>query len=397
MGRRDVNGKGFSTRCVHAGRTDEQPINPHIVPIYQTVNFEYDDFDHKVRVSEEEEPGYLYTRYGNPTIDALNAAVAALEGGEAAFSYASGMAAISAAVLALVQPGEHILASSIIYGGTYGLFTNHLNAFGIDVSFADVWDFDSVESAFKENTRILYIEPLMNPTLQVADLPRLAGMAEKRDVSVVVDNTFTPPYLFCPLAHGAALSLHSTTKFIGGHGDAVGGIVVGAREIMERMVKVGRVYGGVMSPFNAWLTLRGLRTLSIRLKQACANASAVAQYLEDHPKVNRVCYPGLDSHPQHGLAGHLLGDYGAMVAFDVKGGGLDTARTISDAFRVITSTVSLGEVDTVAAHPASSSHRTMSTEYRQKYGITDGLIRLSIGIEDAEDLIADLDQALANV
>ena len=388
-----MNKLGFSTQAVHGGKGKIRSVRSHVVPIYQTVNFEYENFDQKLRVGSGEEAGYLYTRYGNPTIDALNDVIVVLEEGEEAFSFASGMAAISSAIFALVQSGDHILSSSVIYGGTYDFFVNFLPRRGIEVSFVDIWDHASVEKGFQENTKILYLEPMTNPTLLIADLPKLSVMSKEKNVFVLVDNTFTPPYIFYPFRNGADGVVHSTTKFIGGHGDTIGGIVIGSKEFMGKVRSIGKVHGGVMSPMNAWLTLRGVRTLGIRLERSCENAMALAEFLEIHPKVRRVNYPSLESHPQHELAKNLMGDSGSMVSFEVEG-GLEAVRKVSDAFRVITSTVSLGEVDTIASHPASSSHRKMSPEYREKYGITEGLIRFSVGIEDIEDLKEDVEQAL---
>lgn len=396
MGSEETKNCRFLTKAVHGGKQFIQSVQSHVVPIYQTVNFEYTSFNQQLRVSSGEEEGYFYTRYSNPTIDALNETVADLEEQEEAFSFASGMAAISAAFLALVQKGDHVLASSLLYGGTYDFLMNYLPQQGVEVSFVDIWDLSAVGRGFKENTRILYLEPLMNPTLMMADLPELAKIAKKNRAFVLADNTFTPPYLFYPFRHGADGVVHSTTKFIGGHGDTIGGIVIGSQEFIENVQKIGRTYGGVMSPMNAWLTLRGVRTLGIRLERSCENAMALARFLEGRDKIRRVNYPGLESHAQHELAKNLFGDYGSMVSFEVEG-GLAAARKVNDAYKVITSTVSLGEVDTVAAHPASSSHRGMSPEYREKYGITDGLIRLSVGIEDIEDLKEDLDRALATL
>jgi methionine-gamma-lyase len=319
--------------------------------------------------------------------------VAGLEGGDEAFSFASGMAAITAALLASLETGDHIIGSSVVYGGTYGILTTFLPRYKIDHTFADIWDLEAVEKAVRKNTKVLWVEPVMNPTLQVADLPALVEIAGRSDVRVIVDNTFTPPYLFQPLNHSAHGVVHSTTKFINGHGDTIGGMVVGPSDWMERVKGMGRLTGGTMSPFNAWLTWRGLRTLGVRLQRACSNAMALAIFLEGHSKVKRIYYPGLDSHPQHVLAARLLADFGCMVSFEVEG-GLESVKKINDAFRIITSTVSLGEVDTVAAHPATSSHQKMDPAVREKYGITDGLIRLSVGIEDSEDLKEDLEQAL---
>jgi methionine-gamma-lyase len=387
---------GFLTKVVHSGKEDIPGVRSHVVPVFQTVNFEYENFQQQLRVARGEEKGYFYTRYSNPTVDALNRAVASLEGAEATFSFASGMAAITSALLAQLQPGDHVVTSSIIYGGTMHFMSQDLPRWGVDVTFVDAWEPEKVEAAFRPGTRVLYLEPVMNPTLQLADIARLADMAASKGVFVMVDNTFSPPNLFYPMENGAHAVIHSTTKFIEGHGDTIGGIVAGASEFMEKVARIGRVYGGVMSPMNAWLTLRGLRTLGVRLERSCANAYMLARFLETHPKVERVLYPGLESHPQHGLAERMLNGYGGMVAFYLKGsaGKIDV---LYDAFRLITSTVSLGEVDTVAAHPASSSHDKMDPALREKYGITDTLIRLSVGIEDVEDLIRDLDQALDRI
>ncbi len=384
----------LGTRAVHGGKELKGRVHPHAVPIYQTVNFEYDDFDQKIRIEEGKESGYFYTRISNPTIDALNTTVAELEGGEESFSFASGMAAITAALLSVLKKGDHLLCTSVVYGGTYGLVTHILPDYGITCSFVDVWDLDAVDQAFRKNTRMLYIEPVMNPTLQVADLPALAALAGRHGAFTLVDNTFTPPPLFRPLLHGAGGVLHSTTKFLNGHGDTIGGIVSGPADWMEKVKTMGRMTGGTMSPFNAWLTLRGVRTLVIRMERECRNALDLALFLESHPRIRRVHYPGLSSHPQHHLARKLFSQFGAVVSFEVEG-GLEAVKKVCDSFRIITSTVSLGEVDTVAAHPATSSHSRVEKAVREKYGITDGLVRLSVGIEDIEDLKEDLQQALA--
>ncbi len=393
MGHRNLKELYLSTRLVHAGKKKIRDVHPHVTPIYQTVNFEYEDFDQGVRIGAGTEPGYFYTRYSNPTIDAFNEAVALIEGGEEAFSFASGMAAITSAFLAQVKPGDHIVAGSVLYGGTLHFLNEDLSHRGIKATFVDIRDLDAVEQAIQENTRLIYAEPIMNPTVALSDLSALSKIAKKRGVKLLVDNTFSPPYLQQPLLKGADLVIHSTTKFLSGHGDTLGGVVTGSSSIMEPIKQIGRMYGGVMSPFNAWLTLRGMRTLNVRLERSCQNAMAVAGFLSGCPEVLKVHYPGLKTHEQHTLAKEQFGGYGAVVSFEVRG-GLDKVRRVCNAFRLITYTVSLGETDTVASHPASSSHRNTDLAFREKYGISDGLIRLSVGIEDERDLILDLEQAL---
>ena len=393
MGGKHLTSLRFGTKVIRGGRSQATPVRSHIVPIYQTVNFEYEDFAQNRRVSDGEEAGYFYTRFGNPTVDALNDAVALLEEGEEAISFASGMAAICAAAMSRAERGDHILSSSVIYGGTQDLFKNFLPKQGIEVTFVDIHDHEAVRKGFRKKTKILYAEPMMNPTLMLADVPALANMAREQNVFLLIDNTFTPPFLCQPLILGADGVVHSTTKYIGGHGDTMGGIAIGSSEFIDGVRTMAKMYGGVMSPFNAWLSLRGLRTLNVRLERACGNAFELARFLEGHPKIIRVNYPGLESHPHHALAKNMLKDFGAMVSFEVEG-GLEAVRKVFDGFKVITSTVSLGEVDTIAAHPISSSHKKLTPEQQEAFGIREGLIRLSVGIEDVEDLKEDLEKVL---
>lgn len=392
----EIRSYHFNTKTVQSGKKDARSVRPHIVPIYQTVNFEYADFDEKVRISLEEEPGYLYTRYSNPTIDAFQDAVAVLEEGERAFAFATGMAAITSVMMAILRPGDHVVTSSMLYGGTYQFFEHYLPLHSVDVTFVDIDNPSDVENAFQSNTKVLYLETMINPTVMVSDVPGLSKVAKNHGVQVVVDNTFAPPNLFHPLKVGADVSVHSTTKFMAGHGDTMGGVAVGTSLFIEQLHAVAKIYGGTMSPFNAWLTLRGLKTLALRLERACSNAMALAEFLESHHKVTHVNFPGLSDHPQHDLAKSMLKDYGSMLSFEVQG-GYESARKVDDAFKIITSTVSLGEVDTVVAHPASSSHAKMDPEFRRKYGITDGLLRFSVGVEHIDDLKADVAQALEQI
>jgi len=396
MGKRRLNRLGFSTRAVHAGKDVRVSERPHVVPIYQTVNYEYRDFDELVRVGQGKKPGYFYSRYGNPTVDALNHAVADLEGGDAAFSFASGMAAITSSLLALVKPGDHVVASAFLYGGAYRFLSEYLPSLGTEVTFVDPFDPQAWEHGFRKNTRAVYAEPLINPTLGVVDIRAWSDAAHRRGAFVLVDNTFTPPPLFQPLAWGVDGVVHSTTKYIEGHGDTLGGVAVGSQDWISRVRTIGKVYGGTMAPLAAWLTLRGLRTLAIRMEKSCANAAALASFLHAHPAVERVHYPGLEGHRQHGLAKKQFSSPGAMVAFEIRG-GIPSVRRFCDALRVITATVSLGEVDTIVSHPATASHAGLTPEAHKRCGITDGLLRLSVGVEDAADLIDDVAQALKKI
>jgi methionine-gamma-lyase len=396
MGKRRVNRSGFSTRAVHAGKGVRVSERPHVVPIYQTVNFEYPDFDTLIRIGQEKKPGYFYSRYGNPTVDALNSAVAELEGGDAAFAFASGMAAITSSLSALVRPGDHVVASAFLYGGAYHFLSKFLPSLGTGVTFVDPFDRRALERGFRKNTRVVFAEPLINPTLGVVDIRAWSDAARRHGAFFLVDNTFTPPPLFQPLAWGVDGIVHSTTKFIEGHGDTLGGIAVGSRRWISRVRAVGKVLGGTMAPFAAWLTLRGLRTLPVRLEKACSNAAALALFLQAHPAVVRVHYPGLADHSQRGLAEKQFSRPGAMVAFEIPG-GIPSVRRFCNALRVITPTVSLGEVDTIVSHPATSSHAALGPEARKRCGITDGLLRLSVGIEDTADLTGDVEQALKKI
>jgi len=388
---------GFSTRAVHAGKkADFSAVRPHVTPIYQTVNFDYRDTDEGLAIFAEQAKGYIYSRYSNPTVAVLNRIVSDLEEGEAALSFGSGMAAISSALLAVTQSGDHIVASSAIYGGTRELLQTYLPRLGIETTFVNITNPEEVKRALRKTTRVIYTEPLGNPTLAVAEVPALAELAKSAGAKLVVDNTFTPPGIFQPLKRGADVVIHSATKYLGGHGDLTGGVVVGAMDFIRRLQPVMQHFGGIISPFIAWLVIRGIRTLGVRLQRHCTNAMTIARFLAEHPKIERVYYPGLPSHPQHALAKRLFNGFGGMLSFEVKG-GFEAGKVVMDSCRVCNFTVSLGEIDTLIIHPASTSHVTLSREERLAIGVSDGLIRLSVGIEDVEDVIADLEQALAKV
>jgi methionine-gamma-lyase len=388
--------RGFTTRAVHSGRQQE-PVEqePASVPIYQTAPFIFRDMEQFAAVGKAKiEGGYLYTRWGNPTVDALARTIASLEGAEATACFASGMGAIHATVASRVKAGEHIVSARQIYGGTFGLFTELLPRTGIDLSFVDITDLDAVRAAFRDSTRLLYFETIGNPSLPVADVDALVALARANGAATAVDATFTTPYLFRAVEHGVDLVVHSATKYIGGHSDVTAGVVSGATEAIASIRHLGLDYGGCLAPFEAWLASRGLQTLGLRMDRICANALIVAKALEGHAGVARVTYPGLESHPQHELAKRLFPrGAGGMLTVDVHG-GVEGGRRVLERVRLFSPAASLGGTKSLVVHPASITHTQLTLQERESAGITDGLLRLSIGIEDPEDLVADLEQAL---
>jgi cystathionine gamma-synthase len=388
---------GFSTRAIRAAsRVPEAPQPPLNVPIYATSTFEVSDAQELGDVLEFLRPGHAYTRNSNPTHDALELALAELEGAEAALATSSGMAAIHAAVLANVRAGDEIVIPRAVYGGTLGLARSVLERSGIGHRTVDTTDADAVEAALTPRTRLLWLETISNPTTAMADVALLAELAHAHDVVVVVDSTFASPALANPLAHGADLVVHSTTKYIGGHSDLIGGAVVGSRERIAAAREVVVNTGGNASPWEAFLVLRGLKTLALRMERHSTNALAVASVLEGSPGVASVRYPGLPSHPQHELACRVLrgGMAGGMLAIDLAGG-----RAHGEAFlgrvEIAVHATSLGSVETLVSHPASSSHRQLGDDELAAAGLGPGTVRVSIGLEDAEDLVADLVGAAA--
>lgn len=388
--------EGFTTRAVGAWRRIDQ-IRQHAAspPIYQTATFIFDDVDDFAAVGQTKTSGgYLYSRWANPTVDALSRTVADLEGAEATACFASGMAAIHGVFSALVDQGDHVVSSARLYGGTHGLFASLPGRFGVSVTKVDVRDVASVEAAFTDRTKILYCETISNPTMDVADLAALSAIARARGVLFVVDATFTPPCVLRPLEHGADLSIHSATKYIGGHSDVTAGVVSGAAAIVDRVRHLQLDTGGILAPFEAWLTARGLQTLDLRFSRISESALALAQMLAGHPGVARVLYPGLPSHPDHMLASRLLGGrYGGMLAFECSG-GYDAGRKFLERVRVAAPAASLGSTKTLVVHPPSVTHTQLTSEQREAVGITEGMVRVSMGIEDARDLLADFDEAL---
>lgn len=387
----------IGTRAIAAiAHYDHRHVRAHIPPIFQTVNYEYADAEEAFAVFRKEKPGYIYSRGSNPTTDLLGRVVALLEEGESYVVAASGMAAISAVFLTLLKPGDHIVSSSAIYGGTRNFFKNRLTPLKINTSFIDITDPPKVRRSIKKNSKILYTEVLGNPNLMIADIAELAEIAREYSLSLVVDNTFSPPPLVQPLKLGADIVIHSATKYLGGHGDLIGGVAVCSEEQAKNINKTLEIYGGTLSPFNAWLALRGIKTLGVRLERQCENAATIAQFLSEHKKVNKIFYPGLPDHPQHALARQQLNAYGAMLAFEIKG-GFPAGKKLLNSVSLCNFTVSLGEIDTLIMHPASTSHVWLSKEEREAIGISDGLIRLSVGIEDIVDLIGDLENALTQI
>jgi cystathionine beta-lyase/cystathionine gamma-synthase len=391
------------TAVVHAGeRARQRGFTPIATPIYNSSTFLYETTA-ELDAAFEADPSFVYARHGNPTIHALETALAMLEGGPAgtvAYACASGMAALHTALLATgVEPDERIAASSNCYGASASLLKNLFMPQGIDVRFVDTNDLAATEAALSQgNARVLLVETLSNPLLRVADLPALADLAHARGAQLVVDATFTPPILLRALEHGADLVVHSTTKYLSGHGDVLGGAVIAGPDYDGTLRSVSRLTGGVPGPTEAWLTLRGLKTLALRYERQCQNAAAIADFLAGHPAVARVYYPRLGDHPDHALAARLFGGatWGAMLAFDLRDADRGRVEQVLDRLALCLPATSLGDVYTLVAYPALASHRDLTPKERARAGIGDGLLRLSAGIEHVDDLIADLAQALAD-
>lgn len=385
----------LSTRCVHAGQRPDPATGSIATPLYQTSTFAFASAEQGAARFAGEEPGYIYTRLGNPTVAALEEKLADLEGAEAAVAFGSGMAAIASTVAAQVEAGDHVLFGSPIYGCTFDFLMDVMRRFGVEATPVDPSRTEAVAAAIRPNTRLLLFETPANPTMRLADIRALADLAHQHEITVVVDNTFMSPFLQRPLEHGADIVVHSATKYIGGHGDVVAGLAAGPAKVMGEIRRTTlKNFGGIISPFDAWLLLRGLKTLHIRMQRHSENALRVARFLEQHPLVMQVHYPGLESAPHHELARRQMDGFGGIMSFEVMG-GLAAGRALLNAVRLCTVAVSLGDTDTLIQHPASMTHAVVPPEARAAAGITDGLIRLSVGLEDPEDIIADLDQALA--
>ncbi len=389
----DTRACGFNTKLVHAGIPDDAHGSV-VTPIYQTSTFAFRDAQQGANRFAGTEGGYIYTRIGNPTTVALEENVAQLENGFGATAMASGMGAVSTVYLALLSGGDHIVSTDSVYGPSRGLMEKHMSRFGVTSSYVDTSDLANLRGAMRPNTKVVYIESPSNPAMSVTDLAAAAEIAHAAGALLVVDNTFASPHLQKPLDLGADLVLHSVTKFINGHADVVGGIVVSKTEALHKQIRAMLInLGANMDPHQAYLVSRGLKTLALRVERAEQSARIVAPWLEARPEVAWVRYIGLPSHPQHALAGRQMTGYGSMIAFELKG-GTEAGRIVMDSVKLAGLAVSLGGVETLISHPASMTHAGMARENRLAAGITDGLVRLSIGIEDVADILADLDQAL---
>ncbi len=397
MSKMNLKNVSFDTLCVHGSGGYDPATGAVGIPIYQSSTFAFKNAKHGADIFTGEQEGYVYTRIGNPTQAAFEKEMAFLEGGEAALAFGSGMAAISTVVLSLCKSGDHIVSSNALYGGTHSLFVHTLPKWGITVSEIDQVDPANFEKAITPATKMIYIETPANPTLVLADIREVAKIARKHQLPVVIDNTFSTPYFQRPLQLGADIVVHSATKYIGGHGDTVAGVVIGKKEFIDVLRgEFLRDLGGIISPLNAWLLVRGLKTLAVRMRRHEQNALQVAKFLQFHPKVETVFYPGLSTHPQHDIAKKQMSGFGGMVSFVLKG-GRKAGEKLMNSVQVFTLAVSLGDVDSLIEHPASMTHSTYSPEDLITVGIDEGLVRLSVGIEDANDLIQDLTQALKGI
>ncbi|HVF50594.1 MAG TPA: cystathionine gamma-synthase [Pyrinomonadaceae bacterium] len=378
---------GFSTTAIHAGNEPDPTTGAVSVPIYQTSTYAQESLGHH--------KGFEYARTHNPTRAALERNIAALEGARFGYAFASGMAAIDA-TLRLVKAGEHVIVSDNTYGGTFRLFSRILANYNVEFSYVDTSDAANVEAALKENTRMVFLETPTNPVMIISDLQAVSDVAHRAGARVVCDNTFMSPYLQRPLEFGVDIVVHSTTKYLNGHSDGVGGMVVlNDEKDAEWLAFVQNGAGAILSPFDSWLVLRGTKTLALRMEQHDRTGRAVAAFLEEHPKVKKIYYPGSLSHRQHDLAKRQQKGFGGMVAFDV--GSLEAARAVLDHVELCTLAESLGGVETLISHPLTMTHASVLPETRERLGITEGLVRISVGLEDVDDIIADLDQALNKI
>lgn len=391
---------GFGTKAIHGGNVRDKQYGSLTMPIYQTSTFYFENCEQGGHRFAGEEDGFIYTRLGNPTSSVLEDKVAVLEGGEACVAASSGMGAISACLWTIAGAGKHILADETLYGCTFALLQHGMTRYGVEVTFIDTSDLEAVKANLKENTVCVYLETPANPNLKITDIAEIAKIAHGYNpaIKVVCDNTFASPYLQQPLALGADVVVHSATKYLNGHGDVIAGFVVGSKDFISevKMFGIKDMTGSVLGPFEAFLILRGLKTLEVRMERHCANAKKIAEYLDKQDKVEKVYYPGLVSHPGHEIAKKQMKDFGGMISFEVKG-GKEAGMKFVNSLSLATIAVSLGDAETLIEHPASMTHSTYTAEELKDAGISEGLIRLSVGLENVEDIIADLDAGFAKI
>lgn len=392
------NNYKFETKAIHAGKDGKNPYNALNPPIFQTSTFVFNDLDHVEDVMSFKSSDYVYTRGNNPTLRLFENKMAVLEEGSGAVAFASGMAAISSTLFSLLKPGETIIVNKTLYGSTFNVVNKILPSYGIKQKSIDLTRIDVLEKTIDETTKVIYFETPSNPNLSIIDIKRVCEIAKGKNIKIVVDNTFASPYFQRPLTLGADIVVHSATKYICGHGDVVGGVVIAKDNDYIQKLKFDYMceFGGVMSPFNAWLLLRGLKTLGLRMKQHAENAMKVAKFLEGHPKVKKVMYPGLESFDGYKIAVQQMDGFGAMISFEVVG-GLEKSKKVVNSVQLIQLAVSLGDCETLIEHPAAMTHRGYPAEKLKEFGLTESMIRLSIGLENVEDIIEDLNEALSKI
>ena len=389
---------GLGTTAIHSG-TVKNLYGTLAVPIYQTSTFIFDSAEQGGKRFALEEAGYIYTRLGNPTTTVLEEKIAALEEGEAAVAMSSGMGAISSTLWTILKAGDHIVTDKTLYGCTFALMCHGLTRFGVEVSFVDTSNLEEVKNAMKENTRVVYLETPANPNLKIVDLEEVSKIAHTNpNTLVVVDNTFATPYIQKPLKLGVDIVVHSVTKYLNGHGDVIAGLVVTTTALADQIRFIGLkdMTGAVLGPQDAYYIVRGMKTFEIRMERHCKNAKAVAEFLDKHPKIEKVYYPGLETHEGYNIVKKQMKDFGGMISFELKG-GYEAGKTLLNNLKLCSLAVSLGDTETLIQHPASMTHSPYTKEEREAAGITDGLVRLSVGLENVEDIIADLEQGLEKI
>ncbi len=395
MKKEQLKALGFASQAIHGGKQPNQ-FGALCDPIYQTSAFTFETAEQGGRRFALEEPGYIYSRLGNPTNNLAEEKVALLEDGEACVSAASGIGAITSAIWVCVKQGDHIISAKTLYGCTYAFLSHGITRYGVEVSFVDTRDPENIKKAMRPNTKLVYLESPANPNLHITNIKAVADIVhQQKDCRLMVDNTFSTPYITQPLAFGADIVVHSATKYLNGHGDVIAGFVVGIEEFIKevRLLGIKDLTGATLSPFDAFLIARGLKTLEIRMEKHCANAQKVAEFLENHPAVDNVLFPGLPSFPQYQLAQRQMKLPGAMIAFEVKG-GIEAGKKLLNSLEMLVISVSLGDAETLIQHPASMTHSPYTPEERQASNISEGLVRISVGLENVEDIIADLKKGL---